>query len=83
MQSKQKPNKEKAKHFANDILDRINQMINEHNTKMRRLNADIEKHNKVHKVISVKGDPKLEEEFYHLAADTAEKLSSCQLIQKS
>lgn len=83
MQSKQKPNKEKAKHFANDILDRINQMINEHNTKMRRLNADIEKHNKVHKVISVKGDPKLEEEFYHLAEDTAEKLSSCQLIQKS
>ena len=51
-------------------------MISEHNTKIRRLNSDIDKHNKIHKVIAIKGDHKMEAQFYQFAEDTAEKLST-------
>lgn len=71
-----KTNKEKAKHFANEILSRIGQMISEHNIKIRRLNADIDKNHKVHKVMPARGDARLEDDFYQHTADTVEKLST-------
>lgn len=72
-----KTTKEKAKHFAKEILNRISQMVTEHNTKIRRLNADIDKNHKVHKVIPPRGDARTEDDFYQYTADTVEKLSTC------
>lgn len=38
MQNKNKINKEKAKNFGRDVLSKINELIREHNEKIRKLN---------------------------------------------
>lgn len=81
MSSQKKENKERARVFAKDVLKRIEQLIAEHNSKVAKFNQDIQKNDRIHKVVAKKGSSEDGDNFYKYAEDAAEKLSKPLVIE--
>jgi len=57
MSNKTLTNEQKAKCFANNVLNKILTIIEQHNEKVDSLNDDIMRSNKRYKTIKAKSDP--------------------------
>jgi hypothetical protein len=62
------------------MVQKVEQLIAEHNDKVFRLNEDIRKNDRIQKVVTKKSDNSLQEMFYKYAEDTAQKLSKILLM---
>lgn len=81
MSSQKKESKERARAFAKDIQRRVEELIKEHNSKVAKLNLDIQKNDRTHHVTAKKGSGEDEECFYRYAEDAADKLSTRVVIE--